>query len=65
METENKEFDAPANPQELRARLFGVVANTEAGDEWYWDDPAPMPEGSTSSSTTPLPATEAPPPKSK
>jgi hypothetical protein len=44
MENEDRKFDAPIDPVELKARLFGVVASTETGEEWYWDDSTPMPE---------------------
>lgn len=60
MNHDENTFVAPKDPEELRARLYGVVMEAQGGDEWYWDDPpadsgvAPAP----SSPLTPPPAFE-------
>ncbi len=57
---DDKTFDVPTDPDELKARLYGIVADTEGGEDWYWDGPTPMPEEPLTPPNLPNPTRESP-----
>ena len=65
MTPEDEAFDAPTDPEELKARLYGIVVVAEGGEEWYWDDPKPQPMGPMWPPISTQPAPESPPAEKK
>ena len=61
MNPDDKMYDAPTDPEELKARLYGIIVYANDGEVWHWDDPGPPPPWVKNPYIPPQPTPESSP----